>query len=471
MEDIADEYVVNDFHKHQIQQAMDEIHRIKVTGNMKFCQARKAIFKQKASLKRKIDEYADELIDVLKVKWTNFQAELSEKMEKLHDNSEHNCTEGAVFFQQHEEPNSSLNELGKLNLDHICVPKFTPGKEIKDNFGIIEDKYIHYKDKYKTKFKIRRHYNIGLSYINYIGVCSDDSLWLCDTVDPTGIHRIEFEGSDRKGVARFYTNEFKINGIAVLPTDDLLVATAGSVIKRVDYITGLVSDTNYNVSPLHTRSVHITRNEHVLVAAMAYGTAYKFPVSGHRVVYVFDKKGVKLAMHEYDKFGAPLFQIPYSLTSTNNRNISIADFYANGGKGRVIVINETGSVLNIYSGHPDISRNALTPVGLTTTEMDTIIVSDMNSHTLHILNDIGQLLTYVNTMEAKFPYCTTFNTYGKLYLGCSAPIGKSDKVKLYEIDLSIYKQCKTESRPSGLSDENKLASIDDLSILFNSFLV
>ncbi|CAC5384937.1 unnamed protein product [Mytilus coruscus] len=470
MEDITDEYVVNDFHTHQIQQAMDELHRIKLTGNMKFCQARKAIFKQKESYKRKIDEYVDELINVLNVKWTNFQAQLSEKVEKLRDNSKHNC-KGVVVFQQHEEPNSSLNELEKLNLDHICVPKFIPGKENKDNFGIIEDKYIHYEDKYRTKFKIRRHYNIGLSYINYIGVCSDDSLWLCDTVDPTGIHRIEFEGSDRKSVTRFYTNEFKINGIAVLPTDDLLVATAGSVIKRVDYETGEVSDTNYNVSPLQSRAVHITPIGHVLVAAMTYGTAFKFPVSGHRVVYVFDKQGEKLAMYKYDKFGAPLFKMPYSLTSTNNGNISTADFYADGGKGRVIVINEAGSVLNIYSGHPGISKKELTPVGLTTTDMDTIIVSDMNSHTLHILNDFGQLLTYVNTMEAKFPYCTTFNTYGKLYLGCSAPIGKSDKIKLYEIELSSYKQGKTENGPSGLSGENKLASINDLSILFNSFLV
>ncbi|XP_071180263.1 uncharacterized protein [Mytilus edulis] len=469
MEIIADKYGVNDFHKHQIQQAMDELNRVKVTGNMKFVQAKKAILKQKESLKRKIDESADELIDVLNVKWTNFQGDLSENIEKLKDNSEHNCTEGAACFQQDEEPNSSLNELAKLNLNQICVPKFTPVKEIKNNFGIIEDVYIDYEDKYKTKFKIRRHYNTGLSYINHIAVCSDDSLWLCDTVDSTGIHRIDFEGSDRKSVARFFTNELKINGIAVLPNDDLLVATDGSVIKRVDFKTGDVSDTNYNVSPLQTRAVYITPIGHVLVAAMTYGTAFKFPVlPGHRVVYVFDKQGEKLAMYEYDKFGAPLFKMPDSLTSTNNGNISIADFNAAGGKGRVIVINEAGSVLNVYSGHPDVSKKLLTPVGLTTTEMDTIIVSDMNSHTLHILNDIGQLLTYVNTMEARFPYCTTFNTYGKLYLGCSAPIGQSDKIKLYEIDLSSYKKCKRENRPSGLPDEHQLVWKANGVIILNS---
>ena len=156
-----------------------------------------------------------------------------------------------------------------------------------------------------------------------------------------------------------------------------------------------MEDSIYNIDPFKITSVHVSKDYKVMVGGIR---------QGRQVVTAMNKEGEQLNVYEQDKQNLPLFRYPYRITSTSNDTIYVSDYHPDDDHGRLVILDPTGDV-QYYTGHPVVNKDEpFRSVGLTTTPKDHVIVTDVDTYTLHIFNDIGQLMTYFNTRDVGIQY-------------------------------------------------------------------
>ena len=100
----------------------------------------------------------------------------------------------------------------------------------------------------------------------------------------------------------------------------------------------------------------------------------------------------------------------------------------------------------VYTGHPKVNTEGcpFIPQHVITTPADNIIVTDVYTETLHILNNIGKVMTYYDITNIGIkPYSLAITMTGQfstLYIGCTTDEGSTENAKLYKVSLS---GCKT----------------------------
>lgn len=108
---------------------------------------------------------------------------------------------------------------------------------------------------------------------------------------------------------------------------------------------------------------------------------------------------------QYEENGKPLYSVNDNakyLTENKNLDICVADYVA----GAVVVVNQAGKLRFRYTGHPTLlMRKPFLPLGITTNSQSQILISDFNSHYIHILDHEGQLLRYIENMPNSFGLC------------------------------------------------------------------
>ncbi|XP_063446559.1 uncharacterized protein LOC134726091 [Mytilus trossulus] len=247
----------------------------------------------------------------------------------------------------------------------------------------------------------------------------------------------------KKGNAHILS-EFNIfvHDTALDSKKDLLLSVGEPMLKLFNENTGKVCDTKYNIEPLETFGVHFTRENKVIIGAVAAEDL--FSGDGRRLVIVMDEEGNRIKQFEHDNNKMPLFTAPVRITSTSNSNICVLDVIDQTGKSRVIVLGQEGNVKQIYTGHPDINswKRPFNCLGVLATPADNIIVTDLNNHTLHILNSDGVIITYFRTddLGIKGPYSLALSKPGHFYLGCAGKKGSQDSVEaqLYRLKYSGF---------------------------------
>lgn len=236
--------------------------------------------------------------------------------------------------------------------------------------------------------------------------------------------------------------DISVKDIAIISPHELLISTGESQLKLLNGNTGKLTNSQYDVAPLIAYSIHIDRNQRFIIGATSPGPM--FPISGRRLVKVFDKEGYKVTEYEHDSNGKPLFSFPYKITSTSNGNIFVIDFYSKENEpdihpGRVVVIGQTGNILQIYAGHGDVNlRSNFMPRSIITTPLlDNVILADSLTHSLHILNNEGQILTCCQTFrldhDMLFTYALAFSRPEHIFISCLY-----QRSKLYEVKYSGF---------------------------------
>lgn len=286
-------------------------------------------------------------------------------------------------------------------------------------------------------------YKTNLDSILQIAMSLDDSLWISDGVPKKGIRlfaphsglqKVKCEGNKLKVISNF---NIQIYCLAITPDNDLLIATDASILKQIKSGTNKIIDTVFDLTPCDPVSIHITRQNRVVIGA---------DDDGKGMVIAMDHKGKREKIYGDCENGSVSFTIPWRITSTSNDNMFVSDLFNNQYKGRVVVLGP-GDFINTYSGHPDINTEdrPFTPSDLTTTPADNVIIVDSNSSTLHILNTSGELITYISTKDTGIvenPFCIGLAMAGHfcmLYIGTMNEEGNTGKVKLYKLNL---KGCK-----------------------------
>lgn len=115
---------------------------------------------------------------------------------------------------------------------------------------------------------------------------------------------------------------------------------------------------------------------------------------------------------QYNDKEQPLYS-PYGekfIRENKNLDICVSDFYAKA----VVVVNREGKLKFTYSGPPSTSKKSFKPYGIATDCWSRILIAD--SHTIHILDQGGQFLCFINNCHLDWPYGLCVDTNDNLYV-------------------------------------------------------
>ncbi|VDI05767.1 stromal interaction molecule 1 [Mytilus galloprovincialis] len=396
--------------------------------------AKQDILDRKTALTKAVAKYADQLLSDLhqdhqssikaydeeKENIQNIKLDLNKQSSELEGIS--STTEAATFFKEIENLNSDKKDLRSIKLPGDIVTEFVSGEIMQSNFGSLQKmKRI---PNFEIMLEISKEFRTESKHISLIAADTNNSLWLSDH-DSSLLQKVKLEGNNLRVLHTFNIEAF---GLAVNNSNDLLLCTGHSGIKKISNGTNQVND-SINIAPLEALcSIHITK-EKIIVTLVNENEAG---------VIVMDLKGKQQAFYHNDSDNKPIFKLPLIVTSTDSGNICVVDLDMEANNVKLIVLGTEGKVINTYEGRREINtKHPFKCVGVAKTPRDNIIVSDPENHLLHILDSNGNYITHYKTedMGILYPWSLAFSTDEELYIGCNQ---EDDNAKLYKVNFYEY---------------------------------
>ncbi|XP_076085845.1 uncharacterized protein LOC143056611 [Mytilus galloprovincialis] len=338
-----------------------------------------------------------------------------------------NTTDIYEFFQnvnRFEEPTEV--SIPKHRISSRSTLQFIPGEITQSNIGVLQSAEIPIAEA-KVSLSIVNQYQANLYMVNYLSPCQDDSLWIGYSKDEV-IQKMKPEGSSLKTISTF---NIRVFGMAITASDDLLLAVRGkSQLQMISSTTGKVTDTVYDINPFFPLAIHVTSGGLVIVGGSTS--------QGRCAVFVINKNGDHEALYNYDQHKQPIFIYPRNIISTSNGNIHVVDFSQKENCGKVVLLGQGGVVRSFYKGNTEINKKEpFKPADIAKTPRDNVIVVDIVTSTLHILNNSGKLITYIKTTDVGIepPLSLAFTLTGHLYIGRASKNQTTKEAKLCKVNI------------------------------------
>ncbi|XP_071135688.1 tripartite motif-containing protein 2-like [Mytilus edulis] len=436
-------------HQETLTNEIEKLEKLKDENNLKYRQVKKEITTHEKVVKEEVENYTlslmnkldenldlmqqgtEKKIDIVKTMKVKIQEKLTKAEEFI------NLKDGTKFFQNIEEIEKSLKEdVQMTTFEKETLQNFVPGKLDLCNFGKLksnngtsdEDE----KASIQLELSIGKEYVTSVSHVTLVVTSSDGYLWMCSQFStPKLLMKTKPTGNMLQEITK---HEIFISSMAVTPWNDILLCTNDNRVKRIDNQTGQLRNSKYNVGFLRPVSIFVKDN-FTLVGAINRD----YPEYGRRVVIKMNENGQHTHTAEFNENNQPIFIYPLFLACTNYaQEIFVIDglSYACGYRIAMILKNNN---IKYYTGHSSINsfNKPFRPMSIQAAPSNNIIVNDVSTNTLHILNQTGKLSAYMNLsdigIQNGFSLCCNEK---QLFIGSEYDQNKKDtKAKVYELNI------------------------------------
>ncbi|XP_061187659.1 uncharacterized protein LOC133195748 [Saccostrea echinata] len=318
------------------------------------------------------------------------------------------------------EYTSKIKEFSKLPPKvQVSLPTFTTGninRELLDKlFGSLapisikreEDGYRLKKMKATAKELLEVHeliasINTGFKYIRGVTCLSEEEIWICG--NSSGLKCFNIEGSVKKTV-KTKSGDYPYD--ITLTDDGDLVYTDGTT-RTVNKVRNGQIEEVIRLQNWIPKQLCVTSSGDLLI------TMYSDDKTQSKVVRY--SGSTEKETIQFDNEGKPLYSGNSNtkyISENRNLDICVADYKASA----VVVVNQTGKLRFKYTGHSSTTeKEPFMPWGITADSQCHILISDKPNHCIHILEEHGQFLQYIDNCNLKAPTCLFVDKSDNLFV-------------------------------------------------------
>lgn len=301
------------------------------------------------------------------------------------------------------------NEFSKVpSIGQVSLPLFHPkpinGEQM---FGYLVPCYTSTDESEKPREflnepEVINWFNTGCTDLCCVSFYSETNIWI-----GAKVNNIKCFDSDGKCINEITTQSGEVpNDIAITSDGDLLYCEENEqIVNKVhgghtEEVTSLQgwTPTSLCVTTFGDLLVVFYDNRETQSKIIRYSGARK------KHTIQFDEKGYPLFSGNSD--------IKY-ITENRNENICVADW----GACAVVVVNHIGKLRFRYRGHScDEKENPFLPSGITTNSQSQILTADCDNQCIHILDENGKFLRYINIVHLNDPFALCVDNFDNLFV-------------------------------------------------------